>query len=550
MPATPEPDVMTFAARDGTPLAAGVYKPAGDGPFPTLFAASPYRFDNNALPASPQFLWRETGPIDFYVEQGYAYVHFDVRGSGRSGGQFGFLDLAEQDDLYDAIEWVAAQPWSSGKVGSIGQSYFCMTQWFLGALRPPALKCIGAHDGCADLYRQACYHGGIACDFFAGYWWHQNRAINREPASGPSREQDTDLGRLLAEHPLFDDFWRERTAWDKLDQIEVPLFSSGAWGKHQLHTRGNIDGYLKARGPKKLRMSAAPNAWAAAAEYASADFHQAVMLPFYDHWLKGADTGWENRPAVEYFVGGSGERRTAAQWPPEEVNYEPLYLSAALSGSVHSLNDGSLQTAEPGRSSSTSFAYPNPGWVAGVAGFAPGGPAAGFDPARRVLTFTSAPLDAELIIAGPIALSLCAASSNADTDFFVKLCDQALDDGDHAKGLNPPATIVSRGWLRASHRALDALSTPEVPRHPHDREEPLVPGEVYRFEISLEPQAYCFAAGHRIRLEIANGDSPASEALWPHMYAPSKIGIDTIFHDAGHPSSLILPVISGAANRA
>ena len=543
--AIPVPQIMTFAAHDGIMLAAAVYKPDGNGPFPTLFAASPYRFDNNALPASPQFLWRETGPIDFYVEQGYAYVHLDLRGCGRSEGEFGFLDAAEQQDLYDAIEWAAAQDWSSGKVGSIGQSYYCMTQWFLGALGPPSLACIGAHDGAADLYRQGAYHGGISCDFFAGYWWHQNRIINRFPETGPSRDQTTDLGRMLADHPLLDDFWRERSAWDKLDQIAVPLFSSGVWGKHQLHTRGNIDGYQKARGVKKLRMSAAPSAWAAASEYASPDFHRSVMLPFYDRWLKGIATDWEDRPAVEYAVRGSGVMRQATQWPPESVRYLNLYLGAGKSGSVHSLNDGTLEQVEPDQASATSYSYPDPGWVAGVVGFGPGGPAAGFDPARRVLTFTTPPLDADIEIAGPIRLVLHACSSGTDTDFFIKLSDQSPGEG-FDRGLNPPFEVVSRGWLRASHRALDATSTPDVPRHPHDREEPLTTGEICRFDIALEPQAYLFRAGHRIRLEIVNGDSPATEALWPHFYRPDRIGTDTLFHGPDYPSYLVLPVTDGS----
>src|ERR1700681_986811 len=106
---------VSIAVRDGTSIGARVYRPEGAGPYPALLAAAPYRFDNNVLPASPQFLWRETGPIGFYVGQGYAYVHLDLRGCGRSGGSFGFLDRTERDDLYDAIEWAAAQPWSSGK---------------------------------------------------------------------------------------------------------------------------------------------------------------------------------------------------------------------------------------------------------------------------------------------------------------------------------------------------------------------------------------------------------------------------------------------------
>lgn len=538
------PTIVSFSARDGVELQAAVYRPAQSGACPALFAASPYRFDNNTLPASPQFLWRETGPIDFYVGQGYAYVHLDLRGCGRSGGEFGFLDRKEQEDLYDAIEWIAAQDWCSGKVGSIGQSYFCMAQWFLGALAPPSLACIGAHDGLADIYRAACYHGGVPCDFFPGYWWSQNRFINRFPARGPSRVQATDLAALVAAHPLWDDFWRERSAWDLLDKIRIPLFSSGVWGKMMLHTRGNIDGFLRAQGPKKLRMSGAPNAWAAAAEFASPDFHEKVMLPFYDHYLKGQETSWTSRPAVEYAVRGSDLVRSATQWPPDTVSFRAFYLSAAPSRSVTSLNDGSLSSALPTGAASASYSYPDPGWVAGTVGFGPQGPAAGFDPARRVLTFTTPPLDTDIEIAGPIKLTLYASSSATDTDFFIKLTDQRPQPEDErARGLNPAFEIVSRGWLRASHRALDPLrSTDLVPYHSHDREEPLVPQEVYRFEISIEPQAYLFRKGHRIRLEIVNGDSPVTEALWPHSYRPDRVGRDTICHDSEHPSVLILPV--------
>jgi hypothetical protein len=82
---------VTITVRDGTEIGAAIYAPERAGRYPALLAASPYRYDNNVLPAGPQFLWRETGPIDFYVKQGYAYVHMDVRGSGRSGGEFEFL---------------------------------------------------------------------------------------------------------------------------------------------------------------------------------------------------------------------------------------------------------------------------------------------------------------------------------------------------------------------------------------------------------------------------------------------------------------------------
>jgi hypothetical protein len=420
-----------------------------------------------------------------------------------------------------------------------------MVQWFLGALAPPALACIGAHDGLAEIYGAGVYHGGIPCDFFPGYWWYQNRFINRFPATGPAREQDTDLTRLVAAHPLRDDFWRQRSAQEVLDQIRVPLLSSGVWGKMQLHTRGNIDGFLQARGPKWLRMSAAPNAWAAAAEFASPAFHEHVMLPFYDHYLKGLETGWAQRPVVEYAVRGTDIVRTADQWPPADVTYRRLYLIGERTGSVTSLNDGGLALASPVGSGETSYAYPDPGWVAGTVGFGPGGPAAGFDPARRVLTFTGAPLEDDLEIAGPMRLVLYASSTQTDTDFHVKVSDQKpLAAEERGKGINPAYEIVSRGWLRASHRSLDpARATREVPVHSHDRQVPLVPGEVTLFEIAIEPQAYLFRRGHRIRVEIVNGDSPVTEALWPHFYRPDRIGRDTIFHSELYPSALVLPVV-------
>jgi len=537
-------DIVQIAARDGTSIGVRVYRPDGAGPFPALFGAAPYRFDNNKLPASAQFLWRETGPIEWYVEQGYAYVHMDVRGSGRSGGPFEFLGRGEQNDLCDVIEWIGAQPWSNGKVGGIGQSYFCMVQWFMGALAPPALACIAAHDGLADAYRAGCYHGGIPCDFFPGYWWYQNRFINRFPASGPSRDQDTDLTGMVAAHPTYDDFWRERSAFEVLDRIKVPLYSSGVWGKMQLHTRGNIDGYLRASGPKKLRMSGVPNAWAAAAEFSSVDFHKNVMLPFYDCYLKGKSTDYLARPNVQYQVRGADVTRSAESWPPPDIAYARWFLNASLSGSVTSLNDGGLAPQPPAGAPSTSYQYPNPGWVAGVVGFGPTGPAGGFDPVRRVLTFTTAPLERDLEICGPIKLVLYASSTGRDTDFFVKLSDQFPQSGeDRAKGLNPFAELITRGWLRASHRALDPkYSTDMVPYHSHTDPQPLTPHVTYKFEISLEPMAYLIKQGHRLRLEIVNGDSPVTEALWPHYYRPDKIGSDTIHHGAAYPSELILPV--------
>jgi predicted acyl esterase len=537
---------VSITVRDGTSIGALVYMPEKNGRYPALLAASPYRYDNNALPAGPQFLWRETGPIDFYVKHGYAYVHMDIRGCGKSGGQFEFLGPNEQRDLYDVIEWIAREPWSNGKVGGLGQSYFCMSQWWMGIMKPPALACLGAYDGFNDPYRAACYTGGIPGQFIPGYWWNQNRIINRFPANGAApRVQETDLDLMITAHPTYDDFWRARCAWERLHEITVPLYSVGIWGKIDLHTRGNIEGFRRAKGPRKLQMRGPINAWAANAEFNGVELHEKVMLPFYERFLKGRETEWDKRPAVEYFVRGANAFRTADAWPPAGVKYKAWHLGAGPTGSVSSLNDGSLSPSGAQGVEATSYTYPNPGWVSGVVGFGPTGPAGGFDPARRVLTFTSAPLEKDLEIAGPIKLVLYASSTAKDTDFVLKLSEQYPQPGeDRARGVNPGSQLVTKGWLRASHRALDPQHSTEMePYHAHAHPQPLEPGEVYKFEISIEPNAYRFRQGNRIRLEIVNGDSPITDMLWTHYYQPNKIGQDTIHHSARYPSQLILPVM-------
>ena len=105
-PAHKKPREVKIGVHDGVEIAVALYMPEGEGRFPVLLAPSPYRYDNNALPAGPQFLWRETGPIEFYLKHGYVYADMDVRGCGKSGGEFRFLDRNEQKDLYDVVEWL------------------------------------------------------------------------------------------------------------------------------------------------------------------------------------------------------------------------------------------------------------------------------------------------------------------------------------------------------------------------------------------------------------------------------------------------------------
>ena len=224
------------------------------------------------------------------------------------------------------------------------------------------------------------------------------------------------------------------------------------------------------------------------------------------------------------------------------MQWRRWYLATERSGSVTSLNDGTLADASPHPSGVTRFHYPDPGWRVGVVGNGPDGRP---DPARRVLTFTSAPLVRPLEIAGPVKLVLYAASSNPDTDFIVKLSEQfAQDSSDRARDMNPRYQIVTKGWLRASHRRLDPRrSTEYAPWYTHTDPTPLAPGKVVEFQIAVMPTAHRFRAGSRIRLEIANGDSSVTEFVFAHEYAPWKIGTDTLHHGGRRASRLYLPVL-------
>lgn len=524
---------------DGVEVSVRLYRPDGEGPFPTLFAASPYRYDNDDVPESTVFYWHEVGPIHWYVARGYAYVHLDIRGSGRSGGEYGFFNKRERRDLYEVIEWIAAQPWSNGKVGGIGQSYYCAAQWCMAAEAPPALACVGAYDGHIDYYRGWFYNGGIASNF-ASVWWNGSvRLANRSPLNGEHpREIKYDLLNDLAAHPTIDEWWEDRSLDADLAKSTVPVYSIGCWIKRDLHLNGNIRGWQLVKGEKKLRFSAAQTLPEALGEFASIAFHEKVLAPFYDHYLKGEATDYPDRPMVEFPIGGGAGVGVAETWPPAGVSEAPLLLTPEPSGSVVSLNDGSL-AGSPG-TGATSYSYPDKHWAIGPVSFRNGAP----DPVARVVTFTSAPLTEPLTLAGAPELVLHISTTRTDANVIVKLSEQ-LPRADNSR--QPEARVVSKGWLRASHRALDESgSIAGEPYHAHRTLEPLVPGEVYELRIGLTHLAHRFAAGSRIRLELCCADSTVTDSQFTHAYTPDMIGTDTFHHDAGHRSRLILPVLSGA----
>ncbi len=536
---------ITVTMRDGVRISLAVYRPDADGRFPALFAASPYQYEMDEVPAYPLFLWRETGPVEWYVGQGYAYVHADVRGAGQSEGEFEFMGPNEQQDYLELIAWIVRQSWCSGRVGGIGQSYYAMAQWLMATYNPPGLACIVPYDGLVDQYRGSNYHGGIYCSY-RSVWYTSLRADNQHRLAGRHGRppMNFDLVGEIINHDLDDEFWRVRSPYWRLDKIKCPVLSIGHWGKMGLHLRGNILGYEEVKAPKKLVVTGSRNTFEAHRLFDQVDFHEKECLPFYNLHLKGANNGFMDAEPVRIFVRGANVWRAEEEWPPKRAMPVVYHLRKGPSGSVTSLNDGGLSIARPGAAeAATSYTYPDWEWVNGTAVIGPDGRV---DPARRVLTFTGAPLEDDLEVTGPVVLKLYASSTAIDTQFIVKLTDQhPQDHAARVRGEQPAYTPVSKGWLKASHREKDpARSTPERPFYTHTNPQPLTPGEIYEFDIEVLPISYVFKKDHRIRLELANGDSPATDGVFSHPYHPCLMGTDTIHHDGAHASCLILPVIA------
>jgi len=345
----------------------------------------------------------------------------------------------------------------------------------------------------------------------------------------------------MAQHPLRDAFWIERSAFEHLDKIKVPVFSVGVFAKQDLHLVGNIDGFLRAQGEKKLFITGTATPVTSQSDFADSTFHRKMFLPFYDKYLKGLKTNWDDRPKVAYQVRNSGTVRAFDRWPPPAARNERFFLGKGPTGVVRSLNDGAL-LSRPVDTDATSYSYPHPSWVFGNVAVGPTGP----DPAAGTLTFTGEPLERDVELAGHGKLIVYASTTRDDMDVIVKVSEQFVQSAeDRVKGIQPRYSIVTKGWLRASHHGErdGRFSTDYLPVYTHANRTPLKPGQIYKLEVPLLPHAWRFAKGSRIRLEISCADSPITDFLFSHIYRPDKHGTDTIHHDNRHPSELILPVL-------
>lgn len=517
---------VAVPVRDGISLMADVHRPDADGRFPALIAASPYPRQIQNLGAPMGFI--EAGNTDFWVTRGYAHVIANVRGTGGSGGEFGFFDANERRDMHDLVEWAAAQPWCDGNVGMIGISYFAMTQLEAAVERPPHLKAIFPLAVTADLFEAASHHGLVSSAFCTPFlsmmgltaarsdaFWRSaplqlaRKVLNLAPLHRKFGTMNgeaavTMLRQLLklphdpqpwdqlwldifVDHPVRDEWWDERDLTPLLKNIDIPVYLGCDWENVPLHLPSTFIAWKALAHNPNVQMGLLDKfgltwPWESLHEEA---------LAWYDHWLKGRDTGILQGERVRYALPGAPGWHAAHSWPPP-VRHREFALRA----------DGILDTDE-GNSGTRQFMTLGAGTGRVTA--------SALDPPAS-LTWTSAPLDSDVDLVGEIELRLIAAATAADTGWIATLQDVAADG---------TVTDVTAGWLRATLRTVDeALSAPGSPVLPCRVPVAVPIGEPVEYRIPLVPNARRFTAGHRIRLVIAGDDQiPGTPAIMNFRHA-------------------------------
>ena len=545
--AAPERIVETFSVwvpmRDGVRLSANLFRPAGGGRYPTILLRTPYGKGRAVTPNYQAF-----------VERGYAVVVEDVRGRYASGGTFRPLEQEPQDGE-DTLNWIARQAWSDGKIGMMGGSYLGIVQWKAALLNNPHLKAIFPVVAGCDDYRDRFYSPGGAMKLggrllwmsenlrtpgfhpdFTKYVLHLPLATADVAATGRRSQM---FQEALA-HPAYDAFWKSISTREQIAKIRVPVFQVDGWFDNFVES--DLEAYEALRKRSGLhRILIGPWPHNMATPFPGMDFGpdasvplRTLQLEWFDQFLKGKDTPLLSQPPVRIFVMGANRWREDNEWPPR-ARHERFYFYSA--GHANSLaGDGKLETSAPDENARDQFVYdprdPAPtrgGAVCCNPKVLPWGPLDQRAVEKRpdVLVYTSAPLRKDLEVIGPVRVVLYAATSAPDTDFTAKLVD-VFPDG--------RAQILTDGILRARYR------------HSLEKEKLMRPGVISKLTIDAGVTGNVFLRGHSIRLEISSSNFPRFDRN-PNTGRPIagetelRNAHQTIYHDAAHPSHLVLPVV-------
>jgi putative CocE/NonD family hydrolase len=538
--------------RDGTLLYADIFRPDGGAErFPAIMNIGVYQKDKVWIPpadleekANPYLNWETVNP-QWWCPRGYGCVRVDSRGTGKSPGRSDPSSYQESLDFYDAIEWIAKQPWCSGSIGTLGISYHASSQWRVANLKPPSLKCIMPWEGRADQYRDQAYHGGIFALGFIGNWWLTHTAhhlLGRPRAYNPDAFQNDMIWNMMR-NDLDSEYWRLCSA--RWEAITVPLYSVGNWGGFALHLRGNTEGYMNAASKvRKLRIHTGTHFHPFHSEEGRMD-----QLRWMDYWLKGIDTGILDEPPIKLEIRSGGSTRPYSfrfenEWPLARTQWTKLYLriDREPSPDEHAV-EGQLVAAPPQKAAKLTYS---------ATGMTKAGVASGSSlstthggGARLGVAFETAPMEKNIEITGPLMMNLWVSSTTEDMDVFVTLRNIGPDGKDVWEvGQHGQPVPLTKGWLRASHRKLDPRrSLPYRPYHAHDERLWLRPKEPVECQIEIWPTCIVLAKGHRLRVDIQPRDGVGS-APYTHYHADYNSGAEnTVYSGAEKLSYILLPII-------
>jgi uncharacterized protein len=532
---------------DGVVLRADVFRPMKPGKYGVVMSYGPYAkglafqegYKSNwdrMIASYPEIAegssnkyqnWELVDP-EKWVPDDYVCLRIDSRGAGRSPGELEVWSPREAQDIYECVEWAAEQPWSNGKIGLNGISYYAMNQWDVAGLQPPHLAALCIWEGAADYYRDLARHGGILCDFLGDWFGRQVLSVQhgvgergkRSPVTGTTiagpetlseealKKNRVDAGDEVLKRPLDGAYYRARSPL--YGNISVPLLSSGNWGGAGLHPRGNFEGFSEAASERKWLEVHGDS------HFSPFYTNRGVALQkqFLGHFLKGEDNGWTKRPKVELMIRHPGEKfvaRAENEWPLARTEWTKFYLDPARMA---------LHKTPAAKASTLDFEAMGDG-----------------------LTFALPVLDQPLEMTGPVAAKLFVASSTNDCDLFLAL---RLFDPQGKEvlfiGSNDPRVPIGLGWLRVSHRKLDpAKSKPYRPYHTHDEAQMLTPGETYEVDVEIWPTCIVIPPGYKFCLNIRGKDYDngyAGAAVENAMYAMKGIGPFTHSNPADRPPEI------------
>lgn len=556
--------------RDGVKLAVSVTLPADDsgnavaGQFPVILIQTSYNQNAGAFAAGIG------GPDPYLVRHGYATVVVDVRGTGNSEGNWEAFGADEQADYSEVVDWVTTQPWSNDRIGLYGVSYLGITAMLTAELQKPAVKAAFPIVPIGDAYRDIVFTGGQVNPTFIPLWMGlvtalgalDFNAFQADPAMGLQTLvthllsaitgfQGPTIVKALTgdEATAYDgDFWSLRSPLENAERINVPTFVVG--GLHDLFQRSEPLWFerLKGRVPTKLLIGPWTHIEAAGvpSDGLPADGippMNHIQLMWFDQYVKGMDVGADKLPNVTQFVKGHGHYVSTTDWPHPGVSAQRLFLRGdkSLSSDKPAGDEASALIAQIPVEGLCSLSLSQ--WTAGAAAQLPL-PCFSDDSIDQIpsATYSSPVMASDYYINGPIQADIWVSTTSLDAGLSVRVSDY-----DPATRKSVPLT---NGLLTASLRAVDNSRSRYIngemiqPWHPFTKasEQAVKSGEAMLLPVEIFPTSAMIAKGHQLRISISA--SNIAQGLQPlPTLAKSAAGALTIYSDAAHPSSVVLPVV-------